>query len=278
MYNKINITIAGICVSFRIEGLEIAGKARMWYRDFVLPLSAKPDAVVDVQVSVFKRPSSKDFIYKEGVCGVGKKGDRIFFFFPELDAIVWAGSDHTFFEAYVTDPLNAIGLINYLLGVTVFSELLLRNEKPGALFHACSIADGKRGYLFPGPSESGKSTIARLRGKRYLLHDENVIVRRGNDGDFIMYRTPWFGDGDGKRANSAILTKVFFHRKAKRNYIVPINKKQAFMELIPNCFVFHWDSKKKEQFFSFCNDLIQGTPCYYLNFIKNDSFWKVIEK
>ena len=63
---------------------------------------------------------------------------------------------------------------------TVYYTLLKHNH-PGKsnnnfLVHACAVSRDGRGYVFAGPSESGKSTIAILSSDYNVLNDEIVIV------------------------------------------------------------------------------------------------------
>ena len=66
-----------------------------------------------------------------------------------------------------------------------------------ALFHAAVVSLHGRGYMFLGPSGTGKSTHARLWIQHIpgaqLVNDDNPVVRIGDDGVAMVYGSPWSG-------------------------------------------------------------------------------------
>ena len=65
-------------------------------------------------------------------------------------------------------------------------------DKGTVLFHAAVVSHQGRGYMFLGPSGTGKSTHARLWlkhiGGTELVNDDNPVVRQG-----VVYGSPWSG-------------------------------------------------------------------------------------
>jgi hypothetical protein len=64
----------------------------------------------------------------------------------------------------------------------------------GMLVHGCGLRHAEVGFVFPGPSGAGKTTLARKAPDADdVLSDEICIVRRADDG-WRVYGTPFWGD------------------------------------------------------------------------------------
>ncbi len=162
-------------------------------------------------------------------------------------------------------PLDQVLLINLLsLG-------------RGVLFHACGINDKGYGYLFPGNSTHGKSTMARIWSEdgTTVLNDDRIVVRR-KDGRFWIYGTPWFGDAKTCSPEKASLEKIFFLKHARKNMLKKLNSLDAVSRLIVCSFPTLWDKKGMEFTLKFCAELAQRIPCYELGFVPDESVLDVV--
>ena len=70
-------------------------------------------------------------------------------------------------------------------------------DKGTVLFHAAVVSYKNKGYMFLGPSGTGKSTHASL-WQRYiagtaLVNDDNPVVRISEDDTATVYGSPWSG-------------------------------------------------------------------------------------
>ena len=104
-----------------------------------------------------------------------------------------------------------------------------------------------------------------------VLNDDRIIVRK-NDGKFFIYGAPWhgeFGDYLASRIDSAPIDKLFFIHHAPRNNVRHIREKEAFNSLYPAIFPTFWDKGCLENIVSFCQDLVEGTPCFSLGFVND---------
>lgn len=72
----------------------------------------------------------------------------------------------------------------------VYSLILLK--EPGFLVHASSLIGSGRGYIFPGKSDAGKTTIAQLSPGTTLLSDDISLIKIVN-GAPIAFGTPFWG-------------------------------------------------------------------------------------
>lgn len=69
-------------------------------------------------------------------------------------------------------------------------------KRGGLVVHAMAGVDAEgRGWLVPGRSGAGKSTMARAAGFARVLADEAVILRREAPGRFRLHGTPFWSEG-----------------------------------------------------------------------------------
>ncbi|HIE31048.1 MAG TPA: hypothetical protein EYP67_01525 [Methanosarcinales archaeon] len=149
------------------------------------------------------------------------------------------------------------------------------------LVHACAVSKENRGYVFSGPSESGKSTIAGLSSGYTVLNDEVVIIKKEN-GSYLVNSTPFRGDYLDNENVSAPLDAIFLIRHGKKNIIKKISKREFVTRFIKE--VIYSDSllsTKREDAFTemmdFCGSVAEEVPFYELQFLPDNSFWNVID-
>jgi len=157
----------------------------------------------------------------------------------------------------------------------LFSRLSLRHK--GLLIHSAGVRMGGRGALFIGPSESGKSTIAKLTPPSYtVLTDELSLVVKKN-GDFWVFGTPFAGFSRRFRANFGVpLGALFLNQKDELNYLEPASLPFSLREVVSNSLLFETDSTRIEEFMGTAEELILSVPCYKLHFKPTRELWKVI--
>jgi len=128
--------------------------------------------------------------------------------------------------------------LEYPLDELLMIHRLARGE--GAEIHACGVItpDGI-GRLFVGHSGAGKSTTSRLWMRRpgvTVLSDDRIIVRL-QDGNPVMYGTPWHGDAGLAEQASAPVNQIFLLAHSEQNEIVPLEPGRAAAELFTRTFV-----------------------------------------
>lgn len=123
---------------------------------------------------------------------------------------------------------NAL-MIQYALATARYSTLL---------FHAAAVSHKGRGYMFLGPSGTGKSTHARLWLRHIsgaeLINDDNPVVRIGADGVAMVYGSPWSGKTPCYRKVAYPLGGIVILRQAPINKVTPLSGIQAFAALLPS--------------------------------------------
>ena len=161
-----------------------------------------------------------------------------------------------FFLSPLGYPLNQILMI------------MLLSLNRGVLIHACGVNDNGHGYLFPGNSTHGKSTIAKLWSESgaTILNDDRIIVRE-KDGEFWMYGTPWHGDFNEVSPKALPIRKLFLLKHSKKNSIVPKKDAEAVSMLLTRSFPPLWDQKGMDYTLGFLDRIVSKLPCYELDFL-----------
>ena len=129
-------------------------------------------------------------------------------------------------------PDHAFALNNSLMLLFAFAS-----AGEGILeMHASVVMHGGRGYLFLGPSGTGKSTHSSLWLKHIpdteLLNDDNPILRMCPDGTFRVYGSPWSGKTPCYKAQEVPVGAVVRIRQAPENHIERLSPVQAYASLM----------------------------------------------
>lgn len=174
--------------------------------------------------------------------------------------------------ARLSCTLNPTALNSFLR--FVYSLVLL--QELGFLVHASGLIKDQKGYIFPGKSGVGKTTIARLSPGATLLSDDIPLVKIVNAP--LIFGTPFWGDlAVGGEKTSAPLAGVYFPVKDKENYIERLKPRQVFEKLLLNVVFFFKNEKFSKQLFNLCFDLATKVPGYELHFLPDISFWECID-
>jgi hypothetical protein len=205
-------------------------------------------------------------------------------------------ASHLFFdEQWIHfDDNHLSGSINYLTGrgqLSVTSSFLeasidyalriitavLAVKAGGLLFHAVGIAHHGSGCLFFGPSESGKTTIARLSPNDIVLNDDLVLLRKQGNR-WMIYATPFTNPGQIKPTCSSVpLTAMFRLVKDRSTYIEPMSQAQALAEFVANIPVITGNAIFAQDLLVLSENLIRVIPSRRLHFLLDDSFWELVE-
>lgn len=163
-------------------------------------------------------------------------------------------------------------LNNYLR--IIYSFILL--DERGFLVHAASLIKNNVGYLFPGKSGTGKTTITRLSIDSILLSDEISLVKMIK-GEYNIFGTPFWGELAiaGKNTHTP-LNHIFLPKKDIKNYILPSKPINTLEWIVPNVLFFSDDEELKLKLFNICFDFVNSIPANELHFQADPSFWSVI--
>ena len=140
--------------------------------------------------------------------------------------------------------------------------------KGTVLFHAAVVSHEGRGYMFLGPSGTGKSTHASLWVKHIegavLVNDDNPVVRIGNDGLAVVYGSPWSGKTPCYRNVSYPLGAIVTLSQAPYNKIEPLRGLAAYAALVPSISGMRWAAAIADGLHQTEDRLASGVPMWHL--------------
>lgn len=166
----------------------------------------------------------------------------------------------------LNDKGGAISPLHYPLDQVLM--MLYLSMHNGLIVHSAGFSLCGRGYLFPGCSGAGKSTISKkfLESKGVeCLSDDRIIIRK-TEGPFKMFGTPWPGEAGIALNKSAPLSGIFFLVQSIENKIEKITYAEAFRRFMPVLSVPWYDKAAINGCFSFVKELISEAPLHVLHF------------
>jgi hypothetical protein len=283
MQDLITIEIAGVNLSIRCQDARISQKSSSNYNSFLKldQNQSDPDIMISLHVNDMPDIERLIMIFDSGESWSMFRDTNDYFVVlnpPAFDKKpVWivrldpeVKSVHVYFnemlihknndEFAVTNPLSYP--LDQILMMYFFAK---RN---GALIHAAGLEFNGRGYIFPGKSGAGKSTISRqLTGldDYEVLSDDRIIVRK-MDKTFKAFGTPWPGEAGIAVNKSVDLAGIFFISQASFNKIEEIKPQKALERLLPVVSIPWYDKEVMIKILDFCEDLISNVPLYELHF------------
>ena len=240
--------------------LDIEAKTRFTYRSNKIFMTVHPSGG-KTNWSLLKKGNEyviKQYIPNKRYCAVLNNdfSKGTIYLLSGKKEIIWR------LEDIIYDLLQII-LINYL------------SQNEGIFVHSIGLKDiDKSGFLFAGPTQSGKSTTARLwhkHSRANVLNDDRIVIRKVKK-KFYIFRTPWHGDfSDYLRSSpdKAELKSIFFIYHNTKNKIDFLRPKESFGYLYPNIFPIFWNKKNLEKQIDLCQELVSIVPSYRFGF-KND--------
>lgn len=165
---------------------------------------------------------------------------------------------------YRADHLDAEYVITGPLGEILFRNRLLFNK--GLVLHASAIEYEGKGIIFSAPSETGKTTQARLwcekMGAKLINNDRPAVKVIENEA--YIYGTPWSGVPSECNNNSAQLSAIIMLEQAPENSITKLNMKEAISRLMPRCFLPYYDGELMNIAINNLELLLKKVPVYLL--------------
>ena len=136
--------------------------------------------------------------------------------------------------------------------------------------HAAVVSCGGKGYLFLGPSGTGKSTHAQLWikhiGGTELVNDDNPVVRDG-----IVYGSPWSGKTPCYRNVSYPIGGIVMLSQAPYNKIRRLSGIEAYVDLAESVGGKIWDSRIAEGLHQAENRVASTIPMWHLECLPDEA-------
>ena len=152
-------------------------------------------------------------------------------------------------------------------------------DKGTVLFHAAVVSYEGKGYMFLGPSGTGKSTHANL-WQRYiadtaLVNDDNPIVRIDKKGGAMVYGSPWSGKTPCYRNVTYPLGGIVLLSQAPYNKIERLNGIYAYAALMESISGKRWDERIADGLHQTENALASSIPVWHLECLPDEEAAKL---
>lgn len=166
-----------------------------------------------------------------------------------------------------------LGLSHYLWAISA----RLLPEHNGLLLHASSVTDGKRAFVFPAPSGTGKSTLVRNSPGLGVFSDDGVLVRL-LDGCLYSYGSPFRSDNLSDFVyGKAAVEGLFFLEQSPFDRLTPLNEVDTFQRLIRQTFLSADDRTSRVTTFRTVARVCESTHGYLLQLTEGPSFWRCLD-
>ena len=241
------------------------------YEPFVCEAETNDEYCFALNVEQGERPDYVEEMRQEEegqdiVCGHTSEGKPVFEFRWWNETAGWLVCDKDYREGRLvaTGRHLKMAVDNALM---VLYALATANNGT-ALFHASTVSDEGRAYMFLGKSGTGKSTHAGLWLKYIegtaLVNDDNPVVRVFEDGTARVYGSPWSGKTPCYRNVSYPLGGIVELSQAPYNRIRRLTGIQAYAALVPSISGKRWDAVIANGLHQTENALVMTVPMWHL--------------
>ena len=210
---------------------------------------------------------------QEIVCGHTADGRPVFEFRWWGQDAGWLVCEQDYRQATLvsTGELLKMAIDNALM---VLYALATANRQT-VLFHAAVTSYKGKGYMFLGVSGTGKSTHASL-WCRYiegteLVNDDNPVVRIGDDGQAVVYGSPWSGKTPCYRQVHYPLGGIVLLSQAPYNKIHALHGIMAYASLVPSISGKRWETAIADGLHETENALAQQVPVWHLECLPDEA-------
>ena len=212
------------------------------------------------------------------ICGRTDDGYSVFEYRWEEQTAGWlvSSADNHNASLFVASERQRKMVIDNALMV-LFS--LSTAEQTMVLFHAAVVSLQGKGYMFLGPSGTGKSTHAQLWLKYIdgteLVNDDNPVVRINSDGLAVVHGSPWSGKTPCYRNVSVPLAGVVQLSQAPYNRLRRLKGIDAYAVLVPSISGKRWDSHIADGLHLTENTLASTVPIWHLECLPDEAAVRV---
>ena len=207
------------------------------------------------------------------ICGHTAAGEAVFEFHWWGETAGWlvCSDDYSMGRLITTGKHEKMAIDNALM--IMFA--LATADKGTVLFHAAAVSYEGRGYMFLGPSGTGKSTHASL-WQRYiagtaLVNDDNPVVRIDEDGTATVYGSPWSGKTPCYRNVSYPLSGIVVLSQAPYNKIQRLSGIYAYAALVESISGKRWDERIADGLHQTENALASSVPVWHLECLPDEA-------
>ena len=282
------IRIGSICCALVLRNLKDYHEGQKLYREFITEGPA--DITIELEVTDRVNPENLEEVLYDTV--YTHNGGR----FWTTSQIVSGQYDLSSSIVNITaerklgDANFEFNHLNRLITTAYFSGCKIKYNgggPPAMLMHACGIVRNGKAILFTGPSEIGKSTIARLCGDIHgeVINDEMVLVSRPGRGDngISALGAPILGEVS-RRNISAPLSCILMLKQSSETKVNTLDKTDAYLRLIRQVInPAYIGQKSGREVYSlmadFSSEMTEHVPVYELEFqLDRNKLWRTVER
>ena len=172
---------------------------------------------------------------------------------------------------YLSKAENMFDSTTAVFHKTGFENLLLDCNR--LLLHCSFIIHKEKALLFSAPSETGKSTQARLWKDCFgaeIINDDRAAVTVKN-GYCFSHGVPFSGTSDICNNRSSQTGAIIVLSQGKENSISLLSPSEAFMHLYPQISVHQWEKSYVDKASRLLLCVIEHTPVYKLSCLPDRS-------
>lgn len=244
--------------------------------------SSDGDTVFDLEIAGGDAPAYTEEMRQDDegqtiVCGRTAAGEAVFEFGWWGTTAGWlvCPADYTKGRLITTGQHVKMAIDNALM----IMYALATADRGTALFHAAVVSCEGRGYMFLGPSGTGKSTHASL-WQRYiagtqLVNDDNPVVRIGEDGAATVYGSPWSGKTPCYRNVHCPLGAIVLLSQAPYNKIQRLDGIHAYVALMESISGKRWDRRIADGLHRTENALASTVAVWHLECLPDEAAARV---
>ncbi|QAA34511.1 hypothetical protein [Clostridium manihotivorum] len=232
----------------------------------------KPQIIVKVSASEYIPKPSGKVVLDEKIVWVknedGEQDTSVYICRKEPDDIAYLLSTNEQWSkaniCYKQPEFDGESAATGPLGEILFRNRLLFNQ--GLVVHASAVEYDGKGIIFSAPSETGKTTQAKLWCEKMgaeLINNDRPAIRIIDNKPYI-YGTPWSGEPSECNNNSASLSAIIMLEQASKNYIVKLSTEEAVTRLMPRCFLPYYDRDLMNIAMNNLENLLRLVPVYLL--------------
>ena len=203
---------------------------------------------------------------QEIVCGKTADGKPVFEFiwWQQTAGFLVCAADYREGRLFTTGNYTKMAIDNTLM----ILYALATAAEDTVLFHAAVVSHKGKGYMFLGPSGTGKSTHAGLWVKHIdgavLVNDDNPVVRFESGREIRVYGSPWSGKTPCYRNVSYPLGGIVELSQAPHNEICRLGGIQAYVALVASISGKRWDERIADGLHQTENMLVSRVPIWHL--------------
>jgi hypothetical protein len=286
--NTINLQLGSVCCALRCDDAEVYNRLKQRYRGFI----TEQPVDITVKLEGTDRLSPGDLTEALYETRYIHEGGNSFRTTSQIIAGQYDLKHRTISitgERSLVDPDMEFNHLNQLLSLAYYSACKVKydsNPPPALLIHACGILRHGQAVVFAGPSESGKTTIARLCGERHgeVLNDEMLLISRPTpDGDGISVQSAPVISGFPPRRNIvAPLRCILLLKRSNKTTVRYLDRVEAYLQfmrqIITPAYIGQRDRKTVYTLMAdFSEEVTRAIPVYVLEFnLDEESLWQVV--